>query len=274
VHNRRAPVDYPVLWAKGLWIADPDHLLIHKTNLWSSRRHCGRPTPSAHAGRTGRRWPSRTEASRHWPGGPAPTARPAAATPGFPPGEPVTPRTAHRCGKMSAALRRWHLRPRCDSARLACPPDCCLRAADLAHQQLVGSDQRERRPCGDHPPGSHRLGHRHVRRQARHTAGHQQRTRQQPTPPPERESASKAVEAATIIRPPIATSAPPPTRLPMPGDQLVHVQAGDCARNHRHTSDRRPPDPPIRPACHDRLPSASSPVSTPWFFGAIPPRTP
>src|SRR5215467_5112223 len=92
-----------------------------------------------------------------------------------------------------------------------------------------------------------------------------------PYRPPDRESASKAVEAATIIpSTDSGVSAATPPRLAMLGDQLVHVQVGDCARDHRqqrHTAGGRPSD---RPPAHDRPPIANSPVSTHGDLGAIP----
>ena len=52
-------------------------------------------------------------------------------------------------------------------------------AADLAHQQLIGRDQRERWPRGYHPSGRCRLGDRHIGRQARRATRHQQRPRKE-----------------------------------------------------------------------------------------------
>jgi len=62
-------------------------------------------------------------------------------------------------------------------------PGAASGAADLAHQQLARANEREQWPRGDHPPSGRWLGHRHIRRQARHAAGHQQCPRQQPAPP-------------------------------------------------------------------------------------------
>jgi hypothetical protein len=72
-------------------------------------------------------------------------------------------------------------------------------AAHLAHQQLMGPDQRKRRLGGDHSAGYRWLGNCDVSGKARHTAHGRQRPRQHPAPPPKRESASSVVDAATIM---------------------------------------------------------------------------
>ena len=54
------------------------------------------------------------------------------------------------------------------------PGDARSGTADLAHQQLIRSDQRERRPRRDHPSRRCRLSNRHIRGRARHTPDCQQ----------------------------------------------------------------------------------------------------
>jgi len=71
--------------------------------------------------------------------------------------------------------------------------------ADLAHQQLIRCNQRERRPRCDDATSCRWLGDRDIGSQARRAARHQQSPRQEPARPPLRESASSVVDAATII---------------------------------------------------------------------------
>jgi hypothetical protein len=62
-----------------------------------------------------------------------------------------------------------------------CPPAlACCAAANLAHEQLVNTDKRERRPRRDHPPGRSWLGDGNVGGQARRAARDQQRPGQHP----------------------------------------------------------------------------------------------
>jgi len=52
--------------------------------------------------------------------------------------------------------------------------------------------------------------------------------------------------------------------------QLVPVLT-TVASQERHTPDRGPPDPPVRPPGHAAPPIANSPASTHWLFGALAP---
>jgi hypothetical protein len=96
----------------------------------------------------------------------------------------------------------------------------------------------------------------------------------------DRESASKVVDAATIIpSTDKGVSAATHPRLAMERDERVHVQVGNCARDQRrqrHAPGRRPLDPAVRAHAHDRLPTANSHDSTHWDLGAVDPanRTP
>jgi hypothetical protein len=97
---------------------------------------------------------------------------------------------------LVVAFRAGDLRPGLSVFLLAVG---CGASAYLAHQQLIGRDERERRPRSDHPSRSRRLGDRDVGGQARHAAAASSAHGKIPPRPPERESASSVVEAATII---------------------------------------------------------------------------
>ena len=151
-------------------------------------------------------------------------------------------------------------------------------AANLAHQQLIGGDQRERRPSCDHAPDQAWLGHGHIGRQAGNAARDQSCPRQCSTfaSRPRIGPAAWSTQRRSS-RPPTATSGRQPSlaaRATPPAQ--VHMKVGDCASDQRqrsNASDRCPPDPPVRAGGHDRLPTGNSPVSTHWFLGAHTPRT-
>jgi hypothetical protein len=149
---------------------------------------------------------------------------------------------------------------------------------DLTGQQLIRGRQRERWPGRNRPADQRRLGHRHIRSQARHAPGDQQRPRQHPTTPPRTQvgqQRSRRGHDHPVDREGRESS--DPARLPMPGHQGMHVQIGHCPgneRQQRHARDSGPTDPPVRARARDRLPTANSPASTHWLFGALPPRTP
>jgi hypothetical protein len=94
------------------------------------------------------------------------------------------------------------------------------------------------------------------------------------TPPlrPDRDSASRVVDAATIIPSTDngVSAATHPGWLQL--NQEVHVQVGNGSGDQRqqcHASDRRPPDPPIRPPAHRAAPSTSSPVIAGMYVRAV-----
>lgn len=89
---------------------------------------------------------------------------------------PLSPVFRLRCPDPGGLARfRPRLRPPAwPSSRCGVP--------NLAHQQFVGTDQRERRPSGDHPAYRRRLGDGDVGGEARHTAHRQKCPRQQAAP--------------------------------------------------------------------------------------------
>jgi hypothetical protein len=116
-----------------------------------------------------------------------------------------TPRRRHRSAAILAPGQRRHQLARLPAARRN-------SAADLAHQQLVGADQPERRPRRDHSLRGGGLRDRDVGREARRAAGHQQRPRQHPAPAGQ--TASQPAMSLTpprSSRPPTTASARPPT---------------------------------------------------------------
>jgi hypothetical protein len=146
-------------------------------------------------------------------------------------------------------------------------------AANLAHQQLIGGDQRDRRPRCDHAPDQAWLGHGHIGRQAGDAARDQKCPRQcstfasRPRIGPgawsTQRRSSRPPPAASGRQPSLAARATPPAQ--------VHMKIGDGASDQRqqsNASDRCPPDPPVRAGGHDRLPTGNSPMSTHCFLGA------
>jgi hypothetical protein len=154
----------------------------------------------------------------------------------------------------------------------------CGASPDLAHQQLVGSDQRERWTRRYHPPRRRRLRDRHVRGQARHTAHHQQRPRQEPATATRTRVAQQRGRGShdhPIHRK--RRQSRHPARLAMQLDQQVHVQVRDRPRDQRqqrHAPSRGPPDPPVRPAPHRCTPRISSPPNAGMYVRAVSPSSP
>jgi hypothetical protein len=134
-----------------------------------------------------------------------------------------------------------------------CPPAlACCAAANLAHEQLVNTDKRERRPRRDHPPGRSWLGDGNVGSQARRAARDQQRPGQHPAALPLArvgQQRGRRGHDQPIHRQRRQRSHPP--RLAVQPDQRVHMEVGHRPGDQRqqaHAPGRRPPDPPVPPA--------------------------
>jgi hypothetical protein len=125
--------------------------------------------PSARAFRAGGRCPGRKAANHLWTGWPVPTASPAPGLRG-PSGDP---RRVKRWAS-GVATCRYSISADEGFRRQAAGALPVLGTIggrpDLAHEQLLGGDQSERRPRGYHPAGGCRLGDSNVRGKARHAA--------------------------------------------------------------------------------------------------------
>ena len=147
----------------------------------------------------------------------------------------------------------------------------CGASPDLTHQQLVGSDERERRPRRDHPARRRRLRNRHVRGQANALA---------PALPT---GDSRADLSELGYRAPaylvhqqfvVAMSANDGrAAISLPASAGSATASWWPARHAAHHEHPRP-DPPVRHAAHSCAPRISSPVTVGMYVRVVSPRQP
>ncbi len=150
----------------------------------------------------------------------------------------------------------------------------------MAHQQLVGGDQRERGPRGNHAARHRRLSNRDVAARLAALPATSSAHRREPAPA----AAARVSQQCRgrrddhPVRRQRCQRRHPPW-LAMQLDEQMHMQLGDSPCDQRqqgHASDRRTPDPAIRPPRHRDAPRTSSPVTAGTYVTAVSParRTP
>lgn len=146
----------------------------------------------------------------------------------------------------------------------------CGAVADLAHEELVCGDQRERWPRSDDPASYRWFGHCDIGRQARTLPTTSNARGRTPPRLPDRESESNVVEAATIM-PSTDSGVSTATQPGWPCSATsMHMEVRDDTGDESqqpHASGRRPPDPLVGTPAH-RAPRTSSPMSAGMYIAA------